>query len=240
MKFLIGIAIGYVVVSVCESFFHRLIQHAKAGQRASYGKFGRLGRSLQRAWYTHHVIHHHLTFRSSHVLQFLGRDDQLKLDSLLISRDKPHVIAEEYGLRIGPCLEDFLFYVAPTLPIFAAVCWVGGSEFTCGAVISFSIWPLLAQFVHPYVHMEYSQIPTKAPFYMRAFSKTAYFRYLAIHYWLHHRYGNCNYNLLLGGDILLRAHRSPSAADLAEMRAIGLWTSPSIENSITTAPRNYR
>ncbi len=224
MEFLLGIAVGYVVVSVCESFFHRTIQHAAATLRTAYGRFGRPGRALLRAWYAHHVVHHHLTFRSSHVTQFSRHDEQPRLDSFLISRGKQHVIAKEYGSRIGPRLNDYLLYVTPTLPIFTAVCWAGGTVFTCGALIPFSIWPMLAQFVHPYIHMEYLQISAKAPFIIKAFSRTPYFRYLAIHHWLHHRYENCNYNLLLGGDVILGAHRSPTAADLAEMRAIGMWT----------------
>lgn len=224
MAFLLGIVIGYVVVSLCESVFHRTIQHAPAALRALHSKLGPPGRALLRAWYTHHAIHHHLTFRSSHVTQFSSQDERTRLNSFLVARSKEHVIAEEYGSRIGPRLTDYFLYVMPTLPIFSAVCWAGGPVFTCGALIPFSIWPILAQFVHPYLHMEYSQIPAKAPRVIRAFATTPYFRHLAIHHWLHHRYENCNYNLLLGGDVLIGARRAPTAADLAEMRAIGLWT----------------
>jgi len=224
MGFFLGIAIGYVVVSVCEAFFHRTIQHAAAALRAVYGKFGWLGRALLRAWYAHHVVHHHLTFRSNHVTQFSRHDERPRLDTFLVSRGKQHIIAKEYGSRIGPSLRDYLLYMTPTLSIFIPVCWVGGTDFTCGALIPLIIWLVLAQFVHPYIHMEYSQISSTAPLILRAFSTTLYFRYLASHHWLHHRYEDCNYNLLLGGDIVLGFHRSPTASDFAEMQAIGMWT----------------
>ncbi len=224
MEFLSGIAIGYVVVSVCESFFHRTIQHAAARRRMAYGRLGRIGRALRRAWYAHHVVHHHLTFRANHVTQFSCGDERPRLDALLVSRGERCVIAAGYGARIGPRPKDYLLYVAPTLPIFSAVCWAGGAVFTCGALIPFLVWPMLAQLVHPYLHMEYARIPARAPLLVRAIAGTRYFRLLAMHHWLHHRYETCNYNLLLGGDLLLGVHRRPSAADLAEMRAIGLWT----------------
>lgn len=226
MDFLLGIAIGYVAVSVCESFFHRTIQHAPKSLRLVYGKLGGPGRALLRAWYTHHAIHHRLTFRTSHVRQFSSQDERRKLDSFLVSRGKRHVIAEDYGSRIGPRLADYLLYVAPTVPIFAAVCWAGGAVFTCGALLPFIAWPVLAQFVHPYLHMEQAQISAKAPLIINAFAATPYFRALVAHHWLHHRYETCNYNLLLGGDRLLGLHRAPTADDLAEMRAIGLMAPP--------------
>ncbi len=216
--------IGYLLVSVCESFFHRTIQHATEKLRSVYEKFGQLGSAFICAWYSHHVVHHHLTFRMDHVTQFSSHDEQSKLDRFLHSKGKQHVIAEEYGSRIGVRPKDYLLYVGPTLPIFSIVCWVGGTKFTIGALMPLCIWPMLAQFIHPYLHMEYSQISAEAPLIIRAFSSTRFFRFLSIHHWLHHRYENCNFNLLLGGDIILGTHRLPTAGDLAEMQAIGIRT----------------
>ena len=90
MEFFLGVAVGYVVVSLCESFFHRSVHHAPAMLRSIWNKLGWPGRALLRSWYGHFVVHHHLTFRSSHVAQFSRRDEQPKLDSFLIAKGRAH------------------------------------------------------------------------------------------------------------------------------------------------------
>jgi hypothetical protein len=56
-------------------------------------------------------------------------------------------------------------------------------------------------------------------------AKSAYFKYLAKHHWLHHRYIDCNYNLMLGGDYLLGVWRGATDEDVGAMRSIGLLNS---------------
>src|ERR1019366_9948121 len=85
------------------------------------------------------------------------------------------------------------------------------------------LWPMLAQFIHPYLHMRYGDVIDRGPFVVRVLAKTAYFRYLARYHWLHNRYTNCNYNLLLGGDYVLGVWRKANNEDLDEIRSIGLW-----------------
>jgi hypothetical protein len=49
-----------------------------------------------------------------------------------------------------------------------------------------------------------------------------YIRAVRRHHYLHHKYLDCNFNLLLGGDWLLGVHRSPTPANLDAMSEIGI------------------
>lgn len=217
-----GLVCGYFTISICESFFHRTIQHASPRLRHWYGKAGWLGRSLLDAWYSHHVVHHFLTFRANHVTQFGSDEERSRLISHLKTRRINNIIECRYGVILGSQPKSYAKYVAPTFPIFISFCCLGGGWFSVGACLPLCIWPLLAQFVHPYLHMRYDSVMKRGPFAIRVLAQTAYFKYLARHHWLHHRYTNCNYNLLLGGDYVLGVHRSATAQDIDEMRSIGL------------------
>ncbi len=231
LQLLAGMIIGYAVVSTCESFFHRRIQHAGPRLRRAYRKLGRLGEGIIKAWHMHHVVHHYLTFRRDHVTQFSSRAEQERLDARLNAKGHTTARSRSYGSRIGPKLKYHLDYMMPTLPVFATVCWLGGGWFTLGALVPLVVWPMLAQFIHPYLHMSTQRIDQIAPPFIRWFSRTRYFRFLAVHHWIHHRYEHWNYNLLLGGDWLLGVVRTPSPADLTEIARLGMWTpSPSQRN----------
>ena len=218
-----GLVCGHFTISVCESFFHRTIQHASPRLRRWYGRAGRPGQALLDAWYSHHVVHHFLTFRVNHVTQFGSDEERSRLDLRLRSQRANDVIECGYGVILGSQLKDYAKYMAPTMPIFVLLCCLGGGWFTIGAFVPLCVWPLLAQFVHPYLHMRYDSVMKRGPILIRVVARTANFKYLAQHHWLHHRYTNCNYNLLLGGDYVLGVHRSTTAQDNDEMRSIGLW-----------------
>jgi hypothetical protein len=202
-----GIFCGYLVISLCESFFHRIIQHASLAVRAFYKKLGWPGALLTRAWYSHHVVHHFLTFKKNHVTQFSSDEERNWLNSLLEARRGSDIIECKYGLVLGGRLKYYLMYMTPTLPLFILICGFGGIWFKIGACIPLCVWPTLAELVHPYLHAPYRHLIDHGPFAVRILARTAYFRYLAQHHWLHHRYTDCNYNLLLGGDYFLRAIR---------------------------------
>jgi hypothetical protein len=218
-----GLVCGHFTISVCESFFHRTIQHASPRLRRWYGKAGRPGQALLDAWYSHHVVHHFLTFRANHVTQFGSDEERARLNWRLRSQHANDIIECGYGVILGSRPKSYARYMAPTLPFFVSLCCLGGGWFTIGAFVPFCIWPLLAQFVHPYLHMQYDSVMKRESIMIRVVARTAYFKYLARHHWLHHRYTNCNYNLLLGGDYVLGVHRSATAQDIDEMRSIGLW-----------------
>ena len=219
---LAGFAVSYLICSVSECLFHNWVYHSDRRARRVFARLGPLGAPLTRAWFYHHVVHHHLTFRRDHVTQFENSAEQARLDARLRQRGRGYVIEMSYGARIGTDLVDVLYYVAPALPFLIVACVIGGGAFTLGALVPLILWPSLAQCVHPYLHMPRETALAEASGPMRAFLRSRYFRALAAHHWLHHRYEDCNFNLLLGGDMLCGVQRWPSAEDRAEMRRIGL------------------
>jgi hypothetical protein len=219
-----GFVCGYLAASLCESFFHRIIGHASPALRRLYGKAGPPGQAMIESWHAHHVVHHILTFRADHVTQFSSESERARLNAHLKRRQANGIIECRYGLTIGCRPESYARFVAPALPVFLALCWLGGGWFALGAFAPFCAMPVFSQFIHPYLHMRHALVVKQGPALIRLLAKTRYFKYLARHHWLHHRYTGCNYNLLLGGDILLAVHRRAAPHDLDAMRAIGLWT----------------
>src|ERR1019366_7095522 len=130
-----GLFCGYLVISVCESFFHRTIQDASPALRLLYEKWGWVGESLTYAWYSHHVVHHFLTFRKNHVTQFSNEEELARLDSHLKAKRFGYIIECRYGLILGGRLKYYAWYMAPTVPIFISLCCIGGSWFTIGACL---------------------------------------------------------------------------------------------------------
>ena len=222
--FAIGFVLGYLIITISESFFHRYIQHAPKNVRRKHKYLWKLGSSLRQAWYSHHVVHHYKTFRHDFTVQFRTQEEKARLDSYLNDQNMTEITETDYGVRIGPKVKYYLKYISPTLPIFTLACAIGGVTFSLGALIPLIMWPMLAEFVHPYLHMKYEDIRTEAPFYARLISKTTYFKWLAIHHWMHHRYEHCNYNLLLGGDMILGVQRFPRSSDWNDISEAGLWT----------------
>ena len=77
----------------------------------------------------------------------------------------------------------------------------------------------------PQVQSVAKALTTASPL-MRPFLRSRYFRFLAQHHFLHHKYVHCNYNLLLGGDLVWQRQRYPSREDYREMQALGLYVAP--------------
>lgn len=237
--FAIGLLIGYLIITISESFFHRYIQHAPKNIRSMHKHLWTLGSSLRLAWYSHHVIHHYKTFHPAFTVQFRTVEEKERLDRHLSDQNMGEIIEADYGARIGSKAKYYIMYVLPTLPIFTLACFIGGIVFSLGALVPMIIWPMLAEFVHPYLHMNYKDIRTKAPFYAKVMSKTPYFKWLAIHHWMHHRYERCNYNLLLGGDVILGVQRFPAGSDWKDIKKAGLWTPGGTEQNHKPVHHNH-
>jgi len=219
-----GVVIGYLLVSLCESYFHRTMGHTSARVRKLCRVNGVLGGFVLRAWYSHCVVHHFATYRKNHVTQFSSTEEERRLRRKLAASGKGHILAQDYGRRVGGPGE-FLRYVAPTLPLVALVCWLGGGWFSLGAVIPLIIMPLMSQFIHPLLHLTHDEARAAAPPLLKPLIATGCYRYLARYHWIHHRHLDVNFNLMPGGDYLLGRYRTPTHAELAEMEAIGLCVS---------------
>jgi hypothetical protein len=119
-------------------------------------------------------------------------------------------------------LRGLVTYNLTIVPIVSIVCMLAGPWALAGALPMLTVAPVLAMFIHPYLHRDHEAATREAPALVALLLRTRYFRALSRHHFLHHKYPNCNFNLLLGGDYPLGTHRSPSAQDLSEMAAIGI------------------
>ncbi len=209
---LAGLFIGYFVVTVCESVYHRFGGHAPKKLRGWSRFFGPLGRVISDRWYSHEVIHHRATYRNSYIQQFSSREEEIALTNKLLSQEKIHIVQQSFGLRVGGAVEH-IRYMLPTAPFIIIACISGGWLFSIGAVIPLIIMPLMSQHIHPLLHLCPDEAINSAPQLLKPFANSWYFRYIMRYHWLHHLHPDTNYNLMIGGDFLLGCHRSASPAE---------------------------
>lgn len=216
-----GLLVGYLIVTLCESLYHRFGGHAPRNLRQLSKSLGPLGRVILDRWYSHAIVHHRMTYRNSYVRQFSSAEEKEKLILKLAEAGNGHVSAQSFGLRVGGPIEH-LRYILPTAPYVLIACWCGGAWFSIGAILPLIIMPLMSEFIHPLLHLPYEVALRTAQPFIKPFVETGYFKYVARHHWLHHRHPESNFNLMLGGDLILRCHRSPTPAEIAEMSEIQL------------------
>ncbi len=217
-----GLTLGYLVLCISESASHNHFLHGSRKIRDLWLKLGKPGAYIQNSWYSHHVVHHYRTFKQDHVTQFTSTAEEQTLRSTLSEMGKAQIARNSYGLRVG-APKEWLKYLYPHLPHYALLCWLGGGWFTLGALVPLYFYGWLAHFVHPYLHLSYTESLKSCSPLMRLFLRTPYFKFLAQHHYLHHRYVNCNFNLLLGGDFFWRSQRFSTAADRQEMQRLGIY-----------------
>jgi hypothetical protein len=216
----LGLVAGYVAATLSESLLHNHFGHATASFRALWKRMGWISRGFAFTFYGHAVIHHGRTFRVDYVTQFKDEAEKRAVDEDLERRGWAALGEEAYGLTIGP--RDFVNFLLLPLLTLPLIQLVGGPWATLSALVPILSTPLLSRYVHPYLHMRYDEAVRFAPAPIRLLIRTAYFRRVARHHYVHHRYPSCNFNLLLGGDWLLGVHRSPTLDDLQKMNALGL------------------
>lgn len=217
-----GLIIGYGVLCISESASHNHFLHGSRKIRDFWPKLGTLGDYILNSWYSHHVVHHYRTFKINHVTQFTSEAEETKLREHLGTMGKTQIALNSYGLRVGKPKEWFK-YLLPHLPHYLLMCFIGGGWFTLGAFFPLFFYGWLAHFVHPYMHLSYNTVLNTASPAMKVFLRSPYFKFLAQHHYLHHRYLNCNFNLLLGGDLIWRCQRFASPEDKLEMQKLGLF-----------------
>ncbi|MDP1549043.1 MAG: hypothetical protein Q8L97_02620 [Nitrosomonas sp.] len=220
-QFVLGTSLGYLLFSIAESIVHKYFLHAKWQTRKYWPKLGYLGTYLQNSWYSHHVVHHHSTFKSNHVTLFDSEHQRRELNQLLTENGKNSIIFSNYGLRVGNIFEK-IKYLCPHLPWIIAACYFGGGWFTLGLFVPLCFYIWIAEYAHPYLHFPYNLAIDSASTLMRLVLRTKYFRFLTQHHYLHHKYINCNFNLLLGADWLLGYHQSPNEKEFIEIKKLGL------------------
>jgi hypothetical protein len=220
VKMMAGVILGYLIVSVAESFLHNNVQHCRTWMRKLFEKHAVLMGPFAKAYFSHHIVHHCRTFRKDHVTQFRSQEEKERLDAELTGFHGALIQRERYGVSLtGVGILMFLLPVIGFLPLIHGLLggWVLG-----GALIPFTLYPMASKYLHPYLHMRYDDALRAAPPLLRWFLRTRYCRFIYRHHYLHHRYVRCNYNLLFGGDFLLGVYRRAAPEDFDHIRAIGL------------------
>jgi hypothetical protein len=220
VQILVGLAATYLVATVSESCQHRFVGHASIRTRRFWARNPRLCAHLLRAYYGHAVVHHGLTFRKNHVTQFVSVEEKAAVDRITERAADERIRAERYGLTVG--LPAFVTYNLTVFPIVPVVVILAGPWATAGALPVLVVTPLLSMLIHPYIHREHEAATREAPAVVAFLLKTRYFQAVSRHHYLHHKYRDCNFNLLLGGDFLLGKYRKAGVQDLGEIAAIGL------------------
>ncbi|MBC8114683.1 MAG: hypothetical protein H7062_09925 [Candidatus Saccharimonas sp.] len=219
-KVLLGLVATYLVATISESLLHRFVLHASVKTRRFWVKYPGIFGHLLRAHYRHAVVHHGLTFCVNHVTQFENAEARAEVERSVAPRSDKLIQREQYGLTIG--LRGFVTYNLTVVPIIPLLYGFAGPWALWGAVPVLTLAPLSAMLVHPFLHRHQEAAARGDPAVARLLMRTWYYQRLSRHHFLHHKYGNCNFNLLLGGDRLLGTHRSPTAQDMNEMAEIGI------------------
>lgn len=218
---LFGVIFGYFVIAVTESISHGTLLHASGDRREFWTKFGKVSNYFLDSWYSHHVVHHYKTFRTNYVTMFDNKEHEVSLRDTLIRNGKEQVVLDSYGLRIGSFYKKIQYLYTHVIQI-ALISYFGGPWVTLGLLIPICFYVWVAEYVHPYIHLPYSVALESAGPLMRVFLKTSYFKFLTRHHFLHHKYVNCNFNLMLGGDVFWGKQRRAIDADFNEMNDLGL------------------
>ncbi|HYO59347.1 hypothetical protein [Archangium sp.] len=215
-----GVVLGYLIVSVAESFLHNTVQHGRTSMRRVWEKHQALFGPFLRAYFSHHIIHHCRTFRQDHVTQFRGPEEKARLDATLSGFHGELIKRERYGVSLSDV--GILMFILPVIGFLPPIYYFLGGWVFAGVLLPYALYPAASKFLHPYLHMRYEDALRTVPGPLRWFLRTRYCRFIYRHHYLHHRYVRCNYNLLFGGDWLLGVHRPPASKDLEDIRTLGL------------------
>lgn len=217
---LAGLMLGYVMTTLLESTLHRVIYHAGPQTRRFWARYPRISGPFRRAYFSHGIVHHRWTFRENFVTQFSNRQEQERLDQRLRGDQASLIRREQYGITLRGV--GIVWFNLPILPWIVLIGQVLGPWGLVGAIPAVAAYSCLAMFVHPYLHRPHEEVVAGVSPVLRWVLKTRYVRFLRCHHYLHHRYGDCNFNLLLGGDVLLGRSRRATAQDWDEMYRLGL------------------
>jgi hypothetical protein len=219
LEIVVGLMLGYAVVSLLESILHRVIYHAGPRTRRLWACYPLIGGPFRHAYFSHGIVHHRWTFRRDFVTQFSNEQERERLDQRIRGPQSSWIRREHYGMTLRGV--GIVWFNLPILPFVLLIGLVCGPWVLVGALPALAVYSYLAMFVHPYLHRPHDEVAGASPF-LRWMLKTGYIRFLRQHHYLHHRYSDCNFNLLLGGDFVLGRYRVPTAQDWDEMCRLGL------------------
>lgn len=126
-----------------------------------------------------------------------------------------------YGLGVGNFF-DVLLFIMPTSFVFAVLCAPISGMMLIGFIVPIILMPIASNCIHPYIHTRAVEREFVDSRLLQFIFKTSYFKYIIKMHWLHHKYENCNYNLVPLGDYILRCHRPPMKEDMESMIEQGI------------------
>lgn len=224
VSLIMGLVLGYLIATLLESALHRYIKHWGPYGRSIWKRYPLLSLLFMRAYYSHSIVHHGLTYTHDIVTQFNNKEHKQRVDRKLCGHFGELVRQETYGLSLtGWGIFAFNIPIIPFVPIIGAFL---GPWVLVGALPGLIAYSSVTKYLHPYLHQRYEIAIVEAPPIIRRILATRYMKISAQNHYMHHQYLNCNYNLLLGGDYLLGHYRPPSTKDYENMRRIGLETYP--------------
>lgn len=215
-----GLMLGYAVASCLESYLHRAIHHAGPGMRRLWAHYPMIAGPFRRAYYSHGIVHHRWTFRRDFVTQFSSEEERARLDERISGAQGSLIRREHHGLTLRGM--GIVWFNLPIVPCVPLIGFVFGPWVLLGALPGLAAYSCITIFVHPYLHRPHEGLATSVSPVLRWILDTGYVQYLRRYHYLHHRYPDCNFNLLLGGDVLFGRYRGPTAQDCEEMCRLGL------------------
>lgn len=220
-EIILGTLLGLLSATVTESFGHRFFGHPSRWQLKLYFKYPHLFYPVLKAYYQHLVIHHHKTYQLDLFTQFRDAEEKREIDSWIrskFSRKFANLIwLERYNLTLKG-VDGTLPFVLPFFvgPILIGLV-LGPVAFGASAVMAF-VPMLFSKYLHPLVH--HPEEISSASLIVQRVARTKYMRRVVQNHFLHHKYSDTNFNLLLGGDYLLGVRQRMSKEDHLEFEAL--------------------
>jgi hypothetical protein len=222
-EILAGMAIGYAAGSLLESTLHEYVSDAPARFLKVWRRHPMLFRVFLNTHFSHHVVHHYQTFRKDHVTQFESATHRAKLENWLLRRGRHGrvIIGGDFANKLHA--EGAVVFAMPSTVAGLALGSVAPVSTAAAAALTLALPPLFSYFIHPYLHMPFSEGQRQAPWMVAILLKTRYMKAVYRNHFMHHRHGGTsNYNLVLGADFVRRRVRKPDADAIHAMRDVGM------------------
>lgn len=223
-------ALFYLQAALWESLFHEYILDLTPARRERVHRLRRLLPMLWAIHVDHAVLHHHRTFRRSHVEMFSGAGEEARLQAVLRSQFPARIARGFVETRYGSTF-TWRGMVPFALPVWLNLCWLlvlppGPAALGClAANIVFSTpYLALSKWVHPYMHRRFDDALTEAPSVIGWVLGSTFGLAIRVSHFVHHRDPRVNFNLQFGMDRPRGRWRAPTPGEWDEMLALGLVT----------------
>lgn len=222
---LIGILLGWIGGSLIESIFHQHLGHSNKKLRDIFERIYGLGTWFKKAYESHNIVHHTMTYKKDHVTQFNDQQNPVeKVDADIVAKgiNLKHIHSQEYGITLNfiGFLKFSLPFVLTWLP-FAWYFWSKAIIVCITSLLTSLIAPAFSTWLHPYLHLKYKDAILLAPWPMNYLMSSQYGKFLWVYHWLHHKNRAINFNLMLFGDLVRGCYRIPTNQDMIDASKVG-------------------